>query len=271
MISLILNDGTEYTELNKIGTSGAAYSIPREDFNLERNFYAKSNNDGSEEIGQRRIESTSLSIRGDWCAETDDEFREKINSLIQAFNKASFIKEELRVLKVIPRSYDISYDRGCFRRNGTYSLSFERIDPTWQNIAETTRDIFVVPNVLTYDIFEIGNAFIRSVIEFRPSSPGELGTVEIVSRVPGTAGVPDIILGTIVLEGITLDSGWYLVIDNIKGECYRTNDTEIVDIRELIVSGTSFFPHGAGRNGITFYCENKEGIFTMRWKNRFFV
>ena len=224
ILSLILKNGQEYTELNKINLNGTPFTLSSEDFTIEKNFSEKSNGDGAEEIGQRRIESTRLRIRGDWAATTDAEFYAKINPLIKAANATAYLRDaELgSTLSVVPRGITIDHDNGAYRRNGTYSLSFERLDPSWKSDTESTKDIYAFASVPNYDVIDSATAETRSKITVVPKDALALAELEIYSAVPGYNGELDDIKGVIALQDDVVPAGRGLVIDNILGLCYTS-------------------------------------------------
>jgi hypothetical protein len=221
MIILVLRNGATFDTISRIGLR--AFRIPNESFDFEKNYSDKSNEPGSEEIGQRRLESNKITIRGEWIATDDGGYRDSLNPLVAAFHETAYIRdtETGSQLKVVPESFEINHDNGCFRRSGDFSLSFARISTTWEAIAESVQSFTVPGGSATFDTVDFGDSETRTRIEIIPDA--NLTSLDVVSLVPGTGDAADRIVGVLSLSnnGSSIcDFGRGLVIDNINGKCF---------------------------------------------------
>lgn len=276
MITFVLRNGAEFSTISRL--SGSAFTLGDESFGMQKNYSDKSNNPGSEEIGQRRVESTTIVIRGDWAATTDLEFTQSLNPLIAAFHETIYIKdtETNRILQVAPKEATVDHDKGAFRRSGSFNLSFERMSPAWEDILTSTATFTIPGSGVTYDTISIGDAETRVRIEIIPDTLA-LTEVEIVSMTPGQNGFPDRVLGVLSLvnEGAEIcPANRGIVVDNINGLCYTSpktgttvTDENRIDIREFIKPGTSFFKNSNGENGFSI-TTNVDCRANFEWKNR---
>ena len=279
MISLILRNGEEFSGISLMSTTEEAFLYGEENYNYQTNFSPKSNEPGSEEIGQRRLESNLITLTGDWVSDTDANYVTLLNSLVAAYEETLYIKDPilLRKLNVAPVSFDIIHDLGCHRRSGKCIFKFSRLSPAWESLVLST-DSFIIPaSGVSYDSIDINYSETRVKIIIVPVTTSDILELEIISLLPGVNGVKDRILGVIVLQnplGNICPSGRGIVIDNVNGLCYTSpisgntvTDLDRLDIKEYIKPGTSFFKNVNGSNGFSITCPVDIRV-NLSWYNR---
>lgn len=231
-----------------------------DDFSFDNKIVDRSFLPGSKKIGESRLESRRIVLDIPDMSSDLATYRDNINQLVSFFSKTVRIEDSTNTMDilVVPQSCDIDYLRGSLKQYSDNSMSFEALNPFWEDLVEDS---------LT------GSAIANTIKSVNFNNEGYLDTYPVITLVASVA-TTNITINILSSNlGIQIQDSLFGTGANLTMviDCGEGNITmNYLNRNVSIVAGTGFFPLPVGSDTINIL-SNQNITYTIEWKKRYFV
>lgn len=264
----MINYYLEDADANTFPLNDASVSvIPRnslalssDSFEWESDVIEKTYQDGATQLGDVRLQSRNLKMSYVRTNPNSSEFQDDTNELIAFVKKTKYIVDadnDRRIL-VSPKSFNVNYESGTYKKYSNDSASFICLNPYWEDVTEVSITGSALGTEINNIVIDNDGALKTSpVIELTSITANAEVQIYISDSFVGLI-IDDTVFGTLGYETMTID--------------FQAGDITIQTLRRntSIRSGTGFFffPQGSFQISIL---PAEDTDYDIKYRRRYYI